>query len=435
MRKSLRLLFILAGILWTVLLTLLLVTLRYILRTPQPLQSALSGDAHLYKWTQGHVYYHIQGAPAAPPMVLLHTPTIAASAYSMRALMDGLAKHYQVYALDLLGFGLSDHPVLAYSADMYVQLGHDFLKEVVRRPATLVATGLSCNYSVAIAALEPTLCEGLVLLSPTALLNKRAALPWFAPILAQPLPALMLYAILTRRPLLRRIIARQRGYSAKSITDAQPAHYSAVAHQFGAEHAPMAEIAGKLQLDVAQQMAQISQPVLLLCGVHALNDQISLLSQHDFFTHIHLRLVHNAGLSVQEEQPQAVISHILAWLPSSNIKHEDTTIQAIALPETVATTSMPSPTPEPTEQPIVATQSVQPEAENDVDVHTEPQERDEQQDAATQPMMEARCMKCKQKRPMQHPTEVVTKTGRYALEDRCPVCGTKLFRFIASQEE
>ncbi len=429
MRKSLRLLFILASILWTVLLTLLLVTLRYILRTPKPLQSALSGDAHLYKWTQGHVYYHIQGAPAAPPLVLLHTPAIAASAYSMRALMDGLAKHYQVYALDLLGFGLSDHPVLAYSADMYVQLGHDFLKEVVGRPATLVATGLSCNYSVAIAKLEPTLCERLVLLSPTALLNKRAALPWFAPVLAQPLSTLMLYAILTRRPLLRRIIAWQHGYSAKSITDAQLAHYSAVAHQFGAEHAPMAEIAGKLQLDVTQQIEQISQPVLLLWGVHALNDQISLLSQHDFFTHLQLRLVHNAGLSVQEEQPQAVISHILAWLPSS--KHEDATIEATALPETVATTSMP----EPTEQPIIATPSVQPEAENNVDVHTEPPEGGEQQDAATQPTMEAYCMKCKQKRPMQHPTEVVTKTGRHALEDRCPVCGTKLFRFIASQEE
>lgn len=414
MRKLLRLLSILAAMLWTGLLTLLLVTLRYILRTPQPLQSALSGGAHLYKWTKGHVYYHTQGIPDAPPIVLLHAPGIAASAYTMRALMDDLAKHYQVYALDLLGFGLSDHPALPYSADMYVQLGHDFLKEIVGRPATLVAVGLSCNYSVAIAALEPTLCERLVLLSPTTLLKKRSTSLWFAPILAQPLPALVLYAILTRKPLLRAVIARQHGYSPKSITEIQLAHYTAVAHQFGAEHAPIAELAGKLQIDVTQQIEQISQPILLLWGVHALNDQVSWLSQHDFPAHIQLALVHNAGLSVQEEQPQAVISHILAWLPCHT--QEDVTFA-----------------------PTETTQPVQPEAEKSVDVHTESQERYEkqegqkEQDAATSPTLEAYCMKCKQKRPMLHPTEVVTKTGRHALEDTCPVCGTKLFRFIASQ--
>jgi hypothetical protein len=33
----------------------LLVLLRYILKTSQPLASALPGDGHVYKWTYGHV--------------------------------------------------------------------------------------------------------------------------------------------------------------------------------------------------------------------------------------------------------------------------------------------------------------------------------------------------------------------------------------------
>jgi hypothetical protein len=46
--------------------------------------------------------------------------------------------------------------------------------------------------------------------------------------------------------------------------------------------------------------------------------------------------------------------------------------------------------------------------------------------------VEAYCVKCRQKRPMQNPQEVVTKNRRRALEGNCPVCGTKLFRFIVA---
>ncbi len=44
---------------------------------------------------------------------------------------------------------------------------------------------------------------------------------------------------------------------------------------------------------------------------------------------------------------------------------------------------------------------------------------------------EAYCVKCREKREMQGVHRVVTKNGRNALEGMCPVCGTKLFRFIA----
>lgn len=43
----------------------------------------------------------------------------------------------------------------------------------------------------------------------------------------------------------------------------------------------------------------------------------------------------------------------------------------------------------------------------------------------------AYCVKCHEKREMQNEQRIVTKNGRNALEGTCPVCGTKLFRFIA----
>jgi hypothetical protein len=47
--------------------------------------------------------------------------------------------------------------------------------------------------------------------------------------------------------------------------------------------------------------------------------------------------------------------------------------------------------------------------------------------------IEAFCVKCKQKRVMLNPQKIVTKNGRNAMEGRCPVCDTRLFRFVSGQ--
>lgn len=44
--------------------------------------------------------------------------------------------------------------------------------------------------------------------------------------------------------------------------------------------------------------------------------------------------------------------------------------------------------------------------------------------------MEAYCVKCKTKRPMSNPERVVLKNGRHAMKGTCPVCRTKLTRFV-----
>jgi hypothetical protein len=49
--------------------------------------------------------------------------------------------------------------------------------------------------------------------------------------------------------------------------------------------------------------------------------------------------------------------------------------------------------------------------------------------------VEAYCVKCRQKRPIQGARRVTTKKGRPAIEGTCSVCDTKLFRFIAREKE
>jgi hypothetical protein len=44
---------------------------------------------------------------------------------------------------------------------------------------------------------------------------------------------------------------------------------------------------------------------------------------------------------------------------------------------------------------------------------------------------DAYCTKCRTKREITDPKEVTTANGRNALQGTCPVCATKLLRFVA----
>jgi pimeloyl-ACP methyl ester carboxylesterase len=356
-----------------------IVALRHMLDTPQQLESPLPGESNYYKWKHGYIFYKVLGAPEAPPLLLLHTPELAASAYEMHKLIEPLAQDYRVYAPDLLGFGLSDRPAIDYTAETYVDLGRDFLIDVVKHPATIVASRISCNYAVAIAATSPHLCKRVVLISPVALAGeqvKRNRLPiqstavpimnaWAALLQAAPVKWLI-YPILSTRFALRYALARHHAL----ISGADLDYFYATTHQFGAQHAFMALLAGNLVQDGSQRLETLQQPTLVIWG---LNSARHIGNQQDtswIKEHTRLVLLPDAGLAVHEEHPETVIATIREWSKEGKVT---------ATPKSNSS-------------------------------------------------LEAYCVKCKKKRVMLNATEVTMKNGRIALRGTCEVCGTSLYR-------
>ena len=43
-------------------------------------------------------------------------------------------------------------------------------------------------------------------------------------------------------------------------------------------------------------------------------------------------------------------------------------------------------------------------------------------------LMEAYCLKCREKREMKNPNPITMKNGKPATEGECPVCGTRMFK-------
>lgn len=45
--------------------------------------------------------------------------------------------------------------------------------------------------------------------------------------------------------------------------------------------------------------------------------------------------------------------------------------------------------------------------------------------------VKAYCMKCKVERTVQNAQTITTKNGRPAMQGVCPVCGTKMYKFLS----
>ena len=101
-------------------------------RALEPDDSALGGEAKLFTWKYGQIFYKEAGLNnPGLPIVFIHGIDAGVSSFQWRKNFDELARDFRVLAFDLLGFGVSEKPPAApYSADLYVELISDFIREV-----------------------------------------------------------------------------------------------------------------------------------------------------------------------------------------------------------------------------------------------------------------------------------------------------------------
>jgi len=406
------------------------VALRHMLNTPQQLESELPGEARIYRWKQGHIFYKVLGTADAPPLLLLHTPEVGASAYEMRKIMELLAPHYRVYAPDLLGFGLSDRPRIAYCAETYIALCRDFLAEVVAQPATIVASRVSCNYAVTVAATSPALCERLVLLSPVALYGDDQKPALISNLVEAPAVKSLLYPMLSTRFALQYILARQHTFTSEADLD----HFYAAAHQLGAEHASMALLAGKLTYNAAEQLEKLQQPTLIIWGAYELTGSRHITGQHGVSRHVQVELLQNAGLAAHEEHPDAVVATILRQNQEKQLERTQPGASNRGGAQSIESSrpAAPSPTEESQSSQVQEPEPVE-AAEQEVTSNPLPQAQEPEHTAAEQVqaeplVVEAYCVKCKRKNEVRDAHEVTMKNGRIAIRGTCAACGTNLFR-------
>jgi pimeloyl-ACP methyl ester carboxylesterase len=125
--------------------------------------SEISGT--YWKWREQLIYYVRAGEPQAsrPPLLLVHG--FGASTDHWRKNIIGLSEHFEVWAIDLLGFGRSAKPNWDYSSDLWRDQLDDFITETIGQPAILAGNSLGGYAALCVAAQRPQSARGLILLN------------------------------------------------------------------------------------------------------------------------------------------------------------------------------------------------------------------------------------------------------------------------------
>ncbi|MGN0342264.1 MAG: alpha/beta fold hydrolase [Roseburia sp.] len=120
-----------------------------------------------YTSRQGKIFYTKRGK--GTPVVLIHDLHPASSGAEWDKITKKLERNYTVYTLDLIGCGRSDKPWITYTNYLYVQILNEFLENVVKEPAHIVATGLSGSFALMGKTFQQKSYKKIVLVNPVSL--------------------------------------------------------------------------------------------------------------------------------------------------------------------------------------------------------------------------------------------------------------------------
>ncbi|MEB3338595.1 MAG: alpha/beta fold hydrolase [Leptolyngbyaceae bacterium] len=118
-----------------------------------------------WSWRDQPIYYVRAGQPQPdrPPILLVHG--FGASTDHWRKNIHGLQQDFDVWAIDLLGFGRSAKPAWEYSGSLWRDQLHAFIQEQIGQPVVLAGNSLGGYAALCVAAQCPTSAAGLALLN------------------------------------------------------------------------------------------------------------------------------------------------------------------------------------------------------------------------------------------------------------------------------
>ena len=286
-----------------------------------PLENLVGGEPAWFTWRGRRLFYAHRKARAGKgrPLLLLHGIHTAAWSYEWRSNVDALSETHDVYALDLLGFGMSDRPQVRYSARLYQRLIDDFARQTIREPTTLIASSLTAAYAAVLGARDPGQYPSLVLIEPTGLVRRNSAATTGGDVarlvVDAPLVGPAVFNALASRRSLRYWLERayvDLDFVTRELVDI----YHRAAHQPGARHAPAAFLSGHLNLDVRGAVRRLRQPVLLIWGEQAVETPVE--DARGFLAlnpAIQLSILDPAGMLPRDEQAvefNAIVTRFLA---------------------------------------------------------------------------------------------------------------------------
>jgi pimeloyl-ACP methyl ester carboxylesterase len=210
---------------------------------------SVPGGHHEIETPVGGLSYYAATEGGGVPLLLIHSVNAAASAYETKPLIDRYRGSRPIYALELPGFGRSEHSERAYTPRLMTDALHAMIDEIYRlhgvRKIDALALSLSCEFLARTAVERPDCFRSLALVSPTGLDRLGPYLGVAGSTRGKPLLLKMLngrpwrktlFALLTKRPIIRLFL--QKTWGSRDIDEGLLDYSVFITQQAGAELAP-----------------------------------------------------------------------------------------------------------------------------------------------------------------------------------------------------
>ena len=289
------------------------------------LQEKVNPPGTYWQW-RGHSIHYVRAGeeqPLRPPLLLVHG--FGASTDHWRKNIAQLQQDFQVWAIDLLGFGRSSKPNLQYSGDLWRDQLHDFITEIIQQPAVLAGNSLGGYACLCVAAQRSDSAVGLILLNsagpftdtqtkPEANSFQQRISQLIRSVLLQPWASYLLFQYLRRRSIIRKTL-KQVYLDHSAVTDRlvediyRPSCDRGAAEVFASVFkSPQGE-----KIDVLLQ--KMNCPLLMLWGEN--DPWIDARSRGDKFRQYYPNLTEfylKAGHCPHDEIPEQVNNAIYSWI-------------------------------------------------------------------------------------------------------------------------
>ena len=263
------------------------------------------------------------------PIILLHG--FGTSIGHWRNNLTVLGESHTVYALDMLGFGASEKPVINYCVELWVEQVYDFWRTFINTPVVLVGNSTGSLVTLAIAQAYPEMVAGIAMLSLPDLSVREESVPKFIRPIVSRLESLVASKLLLKtvfravnRPGIVKKWAAMAYSNPEAVTDELVDILLAPAQDRGSANAfagiLKAMVGAGFAPKVKNVLPNLKVPILLIWGQQDRMVPHSFARQFADYNPQYAQLVslENVGHCPHDECPDVVNQALLDWISDNS---------------------------------------------------------------------------------------------------------------------
>ena len=223
-----------------------------------------------YEWRFGKIRYIKKGNGS--PLLLLHDLSAGSSIYEFHKIIENLSLTHEVYAVDLLGYGLSDKPYITYTNYLYVQLIIDFIKNVICKKTSLIAVGDSAQTAVMACHNDPEAIYKLIFINPQSLYESNqipSEQTKFLKLLIEiPILGTFIYNLLTNKSSIEHAFRQNYFYNSVNIKEQYILSYLEASHfpNHSSKYAFANYISKYMNTNIVHALKEINHSIYIIGG-------------------------------------------------------------------------------------------------------------------------------------------------------------------------